>query len=173
MASWSGPTGGWGDPGDHVCSRSRSPPHGATVEEGPYDRADPVAPTTPFANRLWRIRPPGHAGPGVTLTGLELLALAEFATQRVLADHGVKRPGPVEQPEPAPAPGDGLDIPVMVRNSTLEVLREHTDKELGGSVPISDDESVILLSGSTLRRLIEVARPGDKRLDDVVARIGL
>jgi hypothetical protein len=66
-----------------------------------------------------------------------------------------------------------LTLALVVRKSTLRALEEHSVKTVGGAININETEAIVLLQADTVRRLLDLARPGDTRIDDAIMRLAL
>jgi hypothetical protein len=66
-----------------------------------------------------------------------------------------------------------VQIPVIVKNTTLNALAEHTTGQSLAAIPVNESESIVVLDEDVLRTLLAQARPTDKRLDDVILRHAL
>ena len=66
-----------------------------------------------------------------------------------------------------------MEIALLVKQTTLRVLSEHSTEEAASAVLINDTEAIVLLSAETVRRLLDRALPQDKRIDDVITRLAL
>jgi hypothetical protein len=66
-----------------------------------------------------------------------------------------------------------LMLAVVIKQSTLRALEEHSVKTVGGAININDNEAIVLLQADTVRRLLDLARPGDTRIDDAIMRLAL
>jgi hypothetical protein len=63
---------------------------------------------------------------------------------------------------------------LMVHNSTLLAIGEHTTKEvLGGSIQLTEEYSLISLDHEVVRKLILLVEPSDKTIDAVIKRLVL
>ncbi len=94
--------------------------------------------------------------------------------QEILPQAWPKPGEATEQPEGGlqPAPS-GLHLALVVRQSTLHALAEHSVTGLGDPLPLNDRESLVLLDAQVVERLLGLARPGDERIDDVILRLAL
>ncbi len=66
-----------------------------------------------------------------------------------------------------------LELAILVRNSTLAALREHSTDMLDDPLPLNERESLVLLSADVVQRLLGSAEPRDTRIDDVIMRLAL
>lgn len=66
-----------------------------------------------------------------------------------------------------------LQIVLLVKQSTLAALAEHSTEEAASAVLINDREALVLLPADTVRALLDRARPEDTRIDDVIMRLAL
>ncbi len=66
-----------------------------------------------------------------------------------------------------------LRIVVLVKKSTLHVLAEHSDQDMGPIVELNDAEALVMLTAEVVARLISLAKPEDERIDDVITRLAL
>jgi hypothetical protein len=67
-----------------------------------------------------------------------------------------------------------LELAILIKASTLRALAEHsTAPQLGGALPLNESESLMIVSADSLRRLLDLARPEDTRIDEVILRLAL
>jgi hypothetical protein len=66
-----------------------------------------------------------------------------------------------------------LQLALLVRKSTLSAIAEHSIADLSGAVDINDRESIVLLDAEVVRRILDLARPDDERIDEVILRMVL
>jgi hypothetical protein len=65
-----------------------------------------------------------------------------------------------------------VQIPVVIKNTTLNALAEHTTEALQ-AIPVNGSESIVLLDEEVVRVLLAQTRPTDTRIDDVILRSSL
>jgi hypothetical protein len=65
-----------------------------------------------------------------------------------------------------------VQIPVVIKNTTLNALAEHTTEALR-AIPVNGSESIVLLDEEVVRVLLAQTRPTDTRIDDVILRSSL
>jgi hypothetical protein len=66
-----------------------------------------------------------------------------------------------------------LQLVVLLKKNTLAALREHTAAKLECTVELNDREALVLLDADVIAGLLEHAKPGDERLDDVIVRLAV
>jgi hypothetical protein len=66
-----------------------------------------------------------------------------------------------------------LQLVVLLNKNTLAALREHTSSPVTSCIDVNEREALVLLDADVVAGLLERARPGDKRLDDVVLRLAV
>lgn len=66
-----------------------------------------------------------------------------------------------------------VELAILVRNSTLAALREHSTHPMADPLPLNERESLVLLSADVVQRLLSIAWPEDARIDDVIMRLAL
>ncbi|MCC6910225.1 MAG: hypothetical protein IT430_20015 [Phycisphaerales bacterium] len=66
-----------------------------------------------------------------------------------------------------------LRMVVLVKKSTLHILAEHSEQDMGPIVELNDTEALVMLTAEVVARLIALAKPEDERLDDVIHRLAL
>ena len=66
-----------------------------------------------------------------------------------------------------------LELAVLVKKSSLAALSEHSVHRLDSAVSLNESEALILLDAEVVRRLLDLARPEDARIDDVIMRMVL
>lgn len=67
-----------------------------------------------------------------------------------------------------------MQLAVILQRRTLPLLDEHTAQEgnmADATIPLNENEAIVLLSGDTVAKLLSIARAGDTRLDDIIRRI--
>lgn len=79
----------------------------------------------------------------------------------------------VEGAPPTMGASASLQVAVVMQQSSLAILAEHTTRTFRRGLPLNETEALVLLTAPTIRRLLDRARPEDTRLDDVISRIGL
>jgi hypothetical protein len=66
-----------------------------------------------------------------------------------------------------------IEVVVLLKNTTLNALSEHSVKMNGPVVRVGETESLVALDAQVVQALLVKARPEDTRLDDVILRLAL
>lgn len=66
-----------------------------------------------------------------------------------------------------------IQLAVVIKSSTLMILREHSTHPLNDPLPLNEQESLVLLDAEVVQTLLSSAQPGDSRIDDVILRRAL